>query len=160
MKSTLKNALERLTAHGWRCTFAQPTELHPTITARYPWLPEDVVGTTRKITKATEEGERTWLLTAADYNGNSDSAFAWNEWEKITLDAAASDMDEITSIKRFWDNHFPVAMSVESDYGYYALKKDGSIVFGVGPDFEEPEAYASDYLSFLMKLANASNSLP
>jgi len=96
-----------------------------------------------------------WLLTVQDYAGRSDSAFAWNEWELCSLDAAAEDLEWINQIKSFWDRHLPIAISVSGGYSYYALKEDGTVVSGIEPDFEETSFVASSYAEFIAHLVRA-----
>jgi hypothetical protein len=86
--------------------------------------------------------ERAWLLTSADFHGN-ESAYAWNEWEKQSLEAADTDEEWRNSIVQFWDGHFPVLMSVKSGYAYWALEhRNCAVVCGEEPEYEEPSPLA------------------
>ena len=62
--------------------------------------------------------ESVWFLSAADYAGTADSAFAWDEFKHLSLDAALDDEDR-QGIHTFWDRHLPVLMSVAGDYEFW-----------------------------------------
>ena len=53
----------------------------------------------------------------------------------MSLDAAMS-AHERQSVQQFWRAHVPFAASVAGDYAYLALRDDGAVVFGIGPEFE------------------------
>ena len=67
--------------------------------------------------------ETGWFLCIDDFNGTSDSAYTWNEFEQISLQAAEDSHDEEwkRSIIQFWDDHLPIFLSVRSGYAYYAI---------------------------------------
>ena len=46
------------------------------------------------------------FLSAADYAGTADSAFAWDEFKHLSLDAALDDEDR-QGIRTFWDRTCP-----------------------------------------------------
>lgn len=97
----------------------------------------------RRVKFAASPDDKVWLLTAADYAPNSEAAFAWNEWEKMSLDSAGEGADWAKEVRRFWDAHFPFLMSVRNGYAYLAVKRtSGAIVFGEEPEFEEAEEIA------------------
>ena len=97
--------------------------------------------------------ETFWLLTASDYRGESESAFAWNEWELITTDATLFGASEIAKTTSFWDRHFPLALSVRDGYEYFAMTCDGHVVTDGGPDFESTDPFADSYAAFIRKIA-------
>ncbi len=100
--------------------------------------------------------EKLWLLTVQDFCGETNSMFAWNEWELQSIEAAEDDDDWIKQIRSFWDRHLPLAHSVEDGYAYFALKPDHSIVFGREPEFEETEPVAAIFSQFLEGLADGT----
>lgn len=102
----------------------------------------------------TNEDETCWLLTATHYAGETNLAFAWNEWERLTLESAGRDLVWATQIRRFWDAHMPIALTVDDGYGYYALLENGKVVVGREPEFEDTSSFANSYEEFLEKLSN------
>ncbi|HPP10887.1 MAG TPA: hypothetical protein PLK41_07860 [Defluviitoga tunisiensis] len=50
-----------------------------------------------------------------DYNGESNSAFCWNEFEKMSLSSAEDDSELINEIIEYWDKYLPIALSVRYD---------------------------------------------
>ena len=62
-------------------------------------------------------------------------AWQWNEWELLSLKAAENDAAWKDEIRKFWDGHSPVFLSLEGGYAYYAISiKEGSIVYGSEPE--------------------------
>ena len=62
------------------------TELWPPeLRARYPNVPASLTEFLGRIDRCENAGETAWFLTAADYAGTADSAWAWNEWERQGL---------------------------------------------------------------------------
>jgi hypothetical protein len=79
--------------------------------------------------------EKAWLLTEADFAGTSGSAYAWNEWEQQSLEAAGSDEAWKATIVSFWDDHLSILFSTRSGYAFFALEKDGlGVVYGEKPE--------------------------
>ncbi|MCM1508923.1 MAG: hypothetical protein NC177_17585 [Ruminococcus flavefaciens] len=87
-----------------------------------------------------------WFLCRKDYeNSENPDGFSWNEFEKISLESAESD-GEKEKIKKWWECHLPVAMSVNGEYTFLAIDlENGSIVQGYEPDFEATETVAGNF---------------
>ena len=82
-----------------------------------------------------------------------DKAWQWNEWELLSLEAAGNDAAWKDEIRKFWDGHLPVFLSLESGYAYYAISiKEGSIVYGSEPEFEECQTVADSFENFMEKI--------
>ena len=81
------------------------------------------------------DDERAWFLCSEDYDMQGDKAWQWNEWELLSLEAAENDAAWKDEIRKFWDGHLPVFLSLEGGYAYYAISiKEGSIVYGSEPE--------------------------
>lgn len=97
--------------------------------------------------------ERSWFLCHDDYSGKSGTAFAWNEFETMSLDAAEGDAELITDVQQFWASNIPVYMSVRDGYSFAAIcirgRNYGRIVEGREPEFEEVRVVANDLKSFV-----------
>jgi hypothetical protein len=87
--------------------------------------------------------ETKWFLCIDDYRPKSEYSFHWNEFERVSLEAA----DEWTrSVRAFWDAHCPFFMAVDGLYAYYAFDiQDGSVVSGNEPEFEDVKIVAKSY---------------
>ena len=151
MNSEYHEALKRLRDAGWTINLGAPQdELPCAIQARYAWLPSETLQYIKELDTAVGPNEKVWLLGLPDFMGSSAAAFKWNEWERMSLDAAEESAELIAPVKQFWDWHFPVAHSVKSGYAYFAIQKeDLSIVCGEEPEFEEPTFVASSLLELL-----------
>lgn len=145
---------------GWKVREAgQSVELPIEIRSRYSWLSKEVWQFVSEFDVILSPDERAWVNTHRDLTGNSAAAFAWNEWEVISLEAARDNLKWRNDTTAFWDKHFPLLMSVKSCYAYFAVCGDGSIVGGEEPDFEETDTVASDLRSFLDLVVSCDKSL-
>ncbi|MDE6093094.1 MAG: hypothetical protein K2G14_08375, partial [Ruminococcus sp.] len=98
------------------------------------------------VSKAESADSSAWFLCMYDYEntGNTDG-FAWNEFEKMSLESAESDSEK-EEIKKWWECHLPVAMSVKGDYSFLAIDlNNNNIVQGYAPDFEDTEVVAENF---------------
>ncbi|MFI7025715.1 hypothetical protein [Micromonospora sp. NPDC049900] len=95
------------------------------------------------FSRLSSADEATWFLSTDDYAGTTTDEFAWNEFETISLDAASTD-EERAAVADFWTEHFPILLSARGHYGYLAVRRDGAIVHGEEPEFEQTRVVASD----------------
>jgi hypothetical protein len=159
---TKRDILDQLQAHGWKIeaggdwTFQLP----PDIAIRYPKLPAFLVEFLSGLSLCANSTETTWFLCQSDYEGRSNSAFRWHEWEQMSLNAANGDSRDVAEIRKFWDSHFPFLFSVHSGYAFHAVctssTKFGEIVAGYEPAFEEAISVAETFEKFLTMLANGT----
>lgn len=154
----MHSMLEPLRDAGW---IIEPAMLGSTlpveIVRRHPRLPAEVCQVLSGIACCVSPDEGAWLFGVRDYASTGDAAFAWNEFETMSLDAAGEDAAERERIQRFWDEHLPVFMSVRDGYEYAAVRVAepglGTIVRGREPCFEEAEGVAGDFSEFIKGLA-------
>jgi hypothetical protein len=107
------------------------------------------------IENCVNAGENVWFLCIEDYLPKPEDGFRWNEFELISLEAADNDTELINKIKNYWDKHFPIIMSVEGDYEYYAINVENKkIVHGYEPEFEESKIAANNFYELLEKIRN------
>jgi hypothetical protein len=117
---------------------------------RYAWVPESVWEFVRGKEAVVAPDQKSWLLTVAAFCGASDSAYAWDEWERASLAAADGDADWRAPIKAFWDEQLPLALSIRNGYGYRALNESTQcVVAGSGPEFEEAADVAPSFTAWL-----------
>lgn len=148
--------------NGWNIEWneTQSECLADTIIKRYDNIPKQWLGFISNIKSMVSSDDTKWFLCAEDFDIQGDKAFQWNEWELISLNAAEGDMKWQNEIKKFWDNHLPIVMSVKGCYSYYAISiKDGSIVHGLEPEFEECEIVAASFMDFMEKIINGELKL-
>lgn len=121
------------------------------IIERYKSLPNDWLDFVQYFKDCVNGDNNIWFL--CPYNFEDDSAFRWNEFELISLDAASDDEEWQDEIREFWDNYLPIVMSVGGDYHYYAIcTKTGEIFEGREPEFEEPEICAASFTDFITRI--------
>lgn len=154
------DAILRLKQNGWKIN-EQPDAkfvLPPDVAVRYPNLPAPLIDFLAGLSSCADADETTWFLCQSDYNGTSDSAFSWDEWETLSLDCADDDEDVVGEIRQFWDTHFPFLFAVHSGYSFYAVRTApdgfGQIVQGFEPEFEAVTVVAESFELFLDTLVS------
>ncbi|MDE5777525.1 MAG: SMI1/KNR4 family protein [Lachnospiraceae bacterium] len=148
--------------NGWNieCNEGQGEYLPETIIKRYKNIPKQWREFIGGIKCMMSSDDTTWFLCAEDFVTQSDEAFQWNEWELLSLESVEDDTKWQNEIRKFWDNHLPIVMSVKGCYSYYAIAiKDGSIVHGSEPEFEECEIVAPSFMYFMEKIVKGEIQL-
>lgn len=161
MESLVGRCVRALERKGWTVKpSGSPRKIPRSVVERYRWLPGDALEFAETLEQAVSPDETAWLLTSADFAGTSSAAFAWNEWERQSLDAAGSDEDWRREISHFWDEHFPIMMSVKAGYAYFAIQMQAlSVVVGEAPEFEEVSRVAASLAEFVDVLESNGRSL-
>lgn len=132
-------------------------ELPQEVMDRYKSFPGEWIEFVTNYQSATNSNETSWLLCSNDYMIQDEDAFRWNEWELLSLQAAADENDAVwkDSIQKFWDEHLPIILSVADGYEYYAIRiSDGFIVNGYEPEFEDCSEIANSFMQLLEKIIN------
>ena len=94
------------------------------------------------------------------YSPKDENEWQYNEFERISLEAADGDERWTEQIQNFWNGHFPIVMSVRDGYAYYAIRiADGSVVSGAESEFEETEVAAESFGEFLQKVISGEIQL-
>jgi hypothetical protein len=129
MSDPYRRVFDALVAAGWTVRERAPeqalteTELWPAeLRARYPNVPAPLTAFLGRIDQCENTSGTAWFLTAADYAGTGDSAWAWNEWEKQELETFAGDDEEMGRIREFWTEYLPFYLDVGGDYSYFAVR--------------------------------------
>lgn len=161
MNGRIPQALVALAKAGWSIQETpSPRALPPEFARRYGWLPAEVTEYLASLRQGAAPHDRAWLVTSAEIHGDSDSAFAWNQWELDSLEAAEGDDDWIGSITAFWDDHCPLYISVDGRYAYLAIRRaDGRIVGGSEPEYEETEPVADSLPEMLDRLVEPTDAI-
>lgn len=130
-----------LESAGWSCARSEKRLVVPEqIAKRYPWVPSSFFSMAGAFEHITSQDGKVWFLTLADYSGESDSSYSWNEWEQLSLEETGGDQEWASEISQFWDEHFPICLSVRDGYQYLAIEKGSlNIVRGCSPEFEDVE---------------------
>lgn len=125
-------------------------EIPEEVTARYKNIPnqwKEFIVNFDTIMNSTDD---MWFLT---YDSFFDDVWSYNDFENMSLEAADGNEEWSTEIKEFWDNTFPIIMSIGGDYQYFAIKMDsGEVVQGWEPEFEEAFVVAGSFAEFIEKL--------
>jgi hypothetical protein len=141
----LDNYLDTLRSAGWtaRITPNDSLSLPQTVLTRYPAIPESYLDFLCRVGQCSNAADNAWFLTVEDFQRgeDDDTQFRWNEWERMSVEAANDDQELIREVVSFWDNHIPIAAAVHSDYAYLAIavgaEELGTVVYGHGPMFED-----------------------
>ena len=180
MSDPYRRVFDALVAAGWTVRERAPdaaltaAELWPAeLRARYPNVPASLTEFLARIDQCENSAETAWFLTAVDYAGKSDSAWAWNEWERQELETFAEDEKETTAIREFWNSYLPFFLDVGGDYAYFAIRVTepapkkkpllwflreepdpprGAVVYGADVDLRGVSIVAASFPEFLEHL--------
>lgn len=134
MTELFRNATGRLQESGWM--YEPPLSTQEGVPSVLHTAPETVVRWVSSFSLLSNADETVWFLARPDYSTGAEDAFAWNECEQLSIQAATTD-DEAAAVSRFWRRHLPILLSVRSGYEYLAVRDDGAVVHGAEPEFEE-----------------------
>ena len=182
MTDPYRRVFDSLVAAGWTVRERTPesalsaTEVWPTaLRERYRDIPPSLTAFLARIDKCTNSSDSAWFLTAADYAGTGDPAWAWNEWEKQELETFATDEKEKAEIRAFWNEYLPFYLDVGGDYAYFAVRVTepkpkkpefwflrvapepprGAVVWGADVEMRGVSIVAASFPEFLDHLTNA-----
>lgn len=126
---------------------------------KYKSIPNEYVEFLKIVKRLIAPSEKTWFLCEDEYNNNSDTPFKWNEFELLSLEAAGEDDNWKEDISLWWEKFFPIILSVDEEYSFYAIdlrNSNGVIVKGSEPEFEEVEEVA-DNIEHFFELIMSNN---
>lgn len=152
-------AIHRLRQLGWAVVERpeRPFRLPPEVANRHRSLPASLTHFLSGLSSCNNDTETAWFLCEADYAGTSGAAFRWDEWERMSLEAADDDSEVADAARAFWDAHLPFVLSVRDGYAYFAIRTAadgfGRVVAGREPEFEEASEVARSFEDFLSLLA-------
>jgi hypothetical protein len=155
--------LEILKARGWNVQVSKGNAplLPPSVAARYPTLPFDLVAFLSSIDLCVNSAENSWFLTAEDYRREAGPLHRWNEYEIMSIESCRTE-EEREDVTAFWDVHFPFLLAVHSDYDYLGValtgESYGRIVHGYAPSWEEPTVIAQSFGEFLRRFGDAATT--
>lgn len=147
---TFVEAIRRLRSAGW--TF-EPGSQQSSTPSALESVPSSQVAWASAFSQLSSPDESTWFLSIRDYDDSSNDAFAWNEFENMSRDAAMSAEDE-AAVTAFWNRHCPILLSVRGPYSYLAVRDDGVIVHGAEPEFEITTDVAVDLAALLRTISD------
>ena len=149
--------IQKLVQDGWKVkengvAFDLPASLRQ----RYTRIPQELCDVLSGLQECVAPDEKSWLICLPDYCEQTNSAFAWNEFERQSLEAASGDESWQCEIRNFWDRHLPIFMSVRNGYEYVAVSLNeetfGQVVTGFEPAYEETTEAAKTVSEFLVQL--------
>ena len=147
--------------NGWTVEESTESQTLPTAVAeRYPDLPAEWYEFTEYLKNCADASDTVWFLMMDGYSPKDENEWQYNEFERISLEAADGDERWTEQIQNFWNGHFPIVMSVRDGYAYYAIRiADGSVVSGAESEFEETEVAAESFGEFLQKVISGEIQL-
>lgn len=146
MTELLRSAIGCVQEAGW--TYEPATSTEDGIPAALHTAPEMVIRWVSSFSLLSNSDETVWFLSRDDYSTGAEGAFAWNECEQLSMQAATTD-EEAGAVSRFWKHHVPVLLSVRDGYEYLAVRDDGAVVHGAEPEFEEAVVVFSQFEDLL-----------
>ena len=154
--------LENIEAAGFIITKqTNPNKLSTEYLNRYKNNPAGYIEFLNQFETIINPEETVWFNSIEVFNGETDTDFAWNAFEQISLEALEGDDEEIQDILDFWDNQIPILLSVK-EYEYLAIcltdENYGTIVHGVEPELEETSIVCSNFNELMSLMRNASNT--
>ncbi|MFK4728067.1 hypothetical protein ROT00_00095 [Agromyces mediolanus] len=142
--------IDALRRAGW--VYGPPLDDQRPVPRRLLGFPAAFGAWSVSFSRLSNADDDVWFLSVEDYLGTSESAFAWNEFERLSLEAAAGP-EQAAAVTAFWAGHLPFLHSVRDDYEYLAIASDGRVVHGREPEFEETTTVADDLPALLAELA-------
>lgn len=154
----MKEFLTWAKSNGWQVEFADSEKQLPDeVQKRYANVPGEYLSFYEQIGLCSNAADTSWFLTEKDFLETDENTFAWNTFEKMSMEAAMDDAELIGQIEEYWHNHLPVMLCVGGDYEYYALDVvSGAVVNGYEPEFEECSKVADSFSDFLSKIMNGA----
>lgn len=111
----------------------------------------------KRFKSLSNADESRWFISTDEFLGNSDAAFSWDAFERMSLDAAMTDRDA-EDVRTFWGRHLPILMAVDGDYQYIALdRRSGVVVHGAEPDFESVSRLAGSFGEFMIAVMDGQH---
>lgn len=159
MTDLFRRATGCLQEAGWTCEPSLSTE--DGVASALHTAPETVVDWASSFSQLSNGDETVWFLSRHDYSTGTEDAFAWNEFEQLSIQAATTD-DELVAVARFWERHLPILLSVRGGYEYLAVRDDGAVVHGTEPEFEEAAvafSHFEDLLRYIIARPAARNDV-
>ncbi|MDR6724481.1 hypothetical protein J2W91_002949 [Paenibacillus amylolyticus] len=161
MRSTFHEFILWAETNGWaiRSESSHDLNLDANVITRYNHIPNEYLDFLRVVKQCVSPSEQTWFLCENEYNLSTDTAFQWNEFELLSLEAAAGDDPWTSEIKTWWDHYLPIIISVHGGYSFYAMdlsNEIGAIVHGEEPEFEEVTKVADHLDEFLQGIMLSS----
>ncbi|WP_262001192.1 hypothetical protein [Microbacterium sp. Mcb102] len=159
MTELFRRATGCLQEAGWTCE--PPLSTEDGVPSALLTAPDTVAGWASSFSQLSNADETVWFLSRHDYSTGTEDAFAWNEFEQLSIQAATTD-DELVAVARFWERHLPILLSVRGGYEYLAVRDDGAVVHGTEPEFEEAAvafSHFEDLLRYIIARPAARNDV-
>lgn len=159
----MNTLLEALKLRDWNieCSDIEARLLPAGFSLQYATLPEVFIKWLFTFDCCTNTDQTSWFISRLDYSGSTDAKFRWNEIQLMSLECCETDSDR-SEVNAFWQNHFPIALAVRSNYDYFAisLKADnfGAIVHGSAPEYEDTSTISASFNDFMTEFEFAARS--
>lgn len=147
--------IEWAVKNHWSVTKKERAEvrINDAVRQKYKELPQEYLAFIEGLEEVVSPKDTTWFLCESDYNNTSASSYQWNEFESLELKAAADDRECAERIREWWSRYFPIMLSVDGGYSYWAIYIcDRTVVRGSEPEFEAVEKAADSFDEFLSRI--------
>ena len=162
--ATLDDYLSLLRSKGWKIAESSgAVELNDAFRRRYARIPKQYEKFLSRVASCMNADETVWFLCAADYNAPDAEGFAWNEFEKMDLEAAGDDEVWREKTVAFWDKHMPFLLSVGGEYAHRSFRMDDEKFGSVVDGYEEVTAVsdvAASFVDFIRLHSDEVNEKP
>jgi hypothetical protein len=139
--------IEFLSQNGWHVEKkATPLVLSDEIRTRYPNLPDDYKLFLSRVSSLESPSRAAWFWCEDDFNREESRTLSGCQrvdYETKFLEWDDGDPGQLEYIKRFWDEHIPIAYYTAGDFAYLAIslipEEYGMIVNDFSPSMDEDE---------------------
>ena len=144
----LNNFIEWARKNNWNIVSnPEKMDLPDSIKSRYK-IPKQWFSFICNLKICENQSATKWFLTPNDYLPLAEG-FQWNEFELQSLEFADNEKEK-EHIISYWNTHLPIILSVDGEYSYYAIDiKNGNVVLGYEPEYEESTFIADDFKTFI-----------
>lgn len=147
----IQKFLAKLAERGW-LVGGVPSDadaLHPTDVPRYSsFMPAELFNMLARSDSLMRQDQGAWFWSPSDYLGRSNKAHLWTQVEVDCIEGARGDENWQAEIRNFWDEHFPIGLQVSPRCMFIAIRRDGVVVVGVEPEYEETTEVADSFRAF------------
>ena len=150
MAPGVASAIANLVSAGWSFDPTTPPDI--ALPRALGDASETLVAWMSSFSELSSPDDAVWFLGRGDYVARSGEGFAWNAFERISSEAAETNQ-EANEVADFWNAHCPILLSVRGAYSYLAVRRDGVIVHGAEPEFEDATAVAPSFEALLDSIA-------
>src|SRR5690606_14203666 len=110
MKNNIEKFINWAREEKWNIIEQSKTDLNldKEIVTRYKEFPPEYKLFLKMVKQCITPNDKTWFVCESEYNNESETEFRWNEFERLSLEAAENDGNWKSDIIKWWDNYLPI----------------------------------------------------